>query len=200
MTLLKGPRLQIRNNSGGIVTPGAGQPVLVNLFASWCPACVVELTEFRDREVEIRAAGIEIISLSVDGLGEDSSTPEAAKQLLERLDYPFASAMASSELLTNLQEYHNALVSLHRPLPLPSSFLIDADGRVSVMYKGPVEVGTLLEDARQTNSSRAERWTRGGSGSRASDPTRTRHGNGRPHRSSDAFPIWAETRIARQSR
>lgn len=68
VTLLKGPRLQIRNNSGGIVTPGVGKPVLVNLFASWCPACVVELTEFRNREADIRGAGIEIISLSVDGL------------------------------------------------------------------------------------------------------------------------------------
>ena len=161
VTLLRGPRLNIRGRLGEVVSPGAGKPVLINLFASWCPACVTELMEIRDREADIRAAGIQIIALSVDGLGkDDSSGPENAQQIIEQTDFPFASAIASSELLDSLQGYHNALVTLQRPLPLPSSFLIDGDGRVSVMYKGPMKIDDLLADSRHSQGTRAERWER----------------------------------------
>lgn len=161
VTLLRGPRLRIRAESGEIVSPGAGNPVLINLFASWCPACLQELTQIRDHEAEIRAAGIQIIALSVDGLAKDDNSPaETAQQTLQEMDFPFPSAMASSELLASLQGYHNAMVTLHTALPLPSSFLIDGAGRVAVMYKGPMEIDDLLVDARHPQGTRAERWQR----------------------------------------
>lgn len=39
---------------------------------------------------------------------------------------------------------------------MPSSFLIDRDGRLRTLYKGPVSVDTLLHDARLLDLDRAE--------------------------------------------
>ncbi|NIP95059.1 MAG: TlpA family protein disulfide reductase, partial [Akkermansiaceae bacterium] len=68
---------------------GAGKPVLLNLWASWCAPCLVELGGLRDREGEIREAGIEVVALSVDGLGDERGNRAAASAALEKLNFPF---------------------------------------------------------------------------------------------------------------
>ena len=47
-----------------------------------------------------------------------------------------------------LRQLHGLLIFYDRPLPVPSSFLIDRQGRLDVIYKGPVDVETLIADAR----------------------------------------------------
>jgi tetratricopeptide (TPR) repeat protein len=42
---------------------------------------------------------------------------------------------------------NRALFNLDRPFPLPTSFLVDARGRIAVIYKAPVTVEGVLADA-----------------------------------------------------
>ncbi len=138
----------------------SGTPVLVNLWASWCEPCVAELAEFARRENELRAAGIEIVALSVDRLGDEASSGEQAKTTLARLEFPFAAGYADDGLVNDLQDFHNHAVPMWRPLPIPTSYLIDGRSRLAVIYTGPVSVDDVLADARHVPGGYADRFER----------------------------------------
>jgi len=121
--------------------------VLVNLWASWCGPCVKELGEFARRRAEIESAGLRIVALSVDGLGDDDrGDPRRAAELLAEIGFPFAAGRANERLLDSVELLRTSLFYLFRPLPVPTSLLIDGRGRLAAVYEGPVEVEELLRD------------------------------------------------------
>ncbi len=137
-----------------------GRLLLVNLWASWCGPCLAELREISDRHEELKAKGIDILALSVDGLGEDDSTKANAARMVSEGKFPFRVGQATSRLIEEFQNQHNLHVPLHRKLPLPSSFLIDRQGRLAVIYKGPVSIDDLLKDAAHSQGDRYDRLAR----------------------------------------
>ncbi len=155
VTLLPMPTLSFPGRPGeGPLSTGEGKPILLTLWASWCAPCRVELAEFTDRADEIRSAGIEVVALSVD---EPSDLASAAAMLRE-MRFPFFSAPAPKELVMSLQRYHDELTQEERPMPIPISFLIDAEGRLAALYKGGVGIDDLVADIGHSTGTRAERW------------------------------------------
>ena len=142
------PRLAYEDRQVGTVDlSGTRQrPLLVNLWASWCAPCRKELAQLTESSNSITGASLDVLALCVDGHGEPAVEPEAATRLLETLKFPFSTGRATVDLLDRLQTIHNALFDRHRPLPLPSSLLLDRDGRLAVIYKGVVEVDQILSD------------------------------------------------------
>jgi tetratricopeptide (TPR) repeat protein/thiol-disulfide isomerase/thioredoxin len=141
----------------------AGQPLLLTLWASWCPPCLVELSELAadDRVRSLREAGVQVLALSVDGL--DATQPTAAddaRRVLERLQFPFAAGIATRELLDKLDVAEGMLLNHPPSLAVPTSYLIDADGELAVIYRGPVDADELLTDVQTLNASPAERRDR----------------------------------------
>jgi len=154
---LDGQQHQLRQHR----LPGkAGRLTLLNLWASWCAPCLAELSEFSQRHEELQAKGIDIVALSVDGLGDDRSSKEDAARLVSQRKFPFSMGYATSSLINDLQQLHNLHIPLHLQLPLPSSFLIDRQGRLAVIYKGPVSVDQLLKDLNHSDGSRLDRFLR----------------------------------------
>jgi tetratricopeptide (TPR) repeat protein/peroxiredoxin len=159
VTLMSLPTITYDNFDGSrsIVRTDDGKFRLINLWASWCGPCLEELTEFARRERDLRDAGIEIMALSVDGLGDDRSDPVAGRAIISRLKFPFTSGRASQRSLQTLQDLHDLLIPLDQKLPVPASFLIGKDGRLVTIYKGRVSVDDLIEDARSSDESSAAR-------------------------------------------
>lgn len=120
---------------------------LVNLWASWCAPCLRELREISERERELRAAGIDVIALCVDELAEESA-PSNAGNVLRTVNFKFRAGLADPGFTMAMQGYHNHLVALRRPLPVPTSFLVDRGGRLAAIYKGQLAVDQLLADVR----------------------------------------------------
>lgn len=133
--------------------------LLMNLWASWCPPCQTELNEFSQRYDELQAKGIDVLALSVDGLGDAPSTKADAEQLVSTSQFPFPVGFANERLIASFQELHDFQLPLHRDLPLPTSFLIDRQGRLAVIYKGPVTVDQLLNDVDHSKGNRIKRFT-----------------------------------------
>ena len=121
---------------------GVEPPLVVTLWASWCAPCVKELTEMARRADELRAAGINVLALSVDEL----ATRKDALQLLERLQWDFHAGFATVDALEGLDALQASVLDRRRRTPVPTSFLVDGERRVAVIYKGPVELDTLLAD------------------------------------------------------
>ena len=122
-------------------------PLLLNLWATWCQPCVVELKEFSDHRQALRQAGLDVLALSVDSIDEDHpSDTQLTLKFVEQFDFPFRVGIATAELIDQLQILHNGKMVSQSPLPVPASFLIDAHGRLAAIYQGPVSIERLLAD------------------------------------------------------
>ena len=133
-------------------------PTLVNLWATWCQPCVRELEEVAAAEGRLRAANLDFLALSVDGLGETAVTrPQDAQRFLASRSFPFSSGFANAELLSKLQVLHDRIFSTHVPLAVPTSMLIDAHGNLAAFYRGAIEVEQVLEDLAALDSPAARR-------------------------------------------
>ncbi len=153
------PRLEftlLNGEAGNAATP-SGHPLLVNLWATWCQPCLKELDEWSHMAHELREHDVEVVALSVDD-AETHSTSAESKAFLDKIQFPFRSGIATPQLLEILQLVNNAVYKDdHRPLPVPASFLIDGDGRLAAIYKGPVSVDVLLRHVKSLTLSAEKR-------------------------------------------
>ncbi len=138
-----------------------GAPLLVNLWAAWCPPCVAELSSLSDEKSRLASAGLQIVALSVDDADADGDTTvEDARAVLGRIGFPFHVGIASPKLLEILNYLSNLRFSEHRSMPLPSSMLVDQQGRIAAIYRGVIDIDQLLSDVSKLARPEAE-WQNG---------------------------------------
>lgn len=155
------PALPYRSFGGqtSTVAQDGGGPLLINLWATWCEPCAKELHELTLQQQKLHAAGLQVAAFSVDGLADgDQSNPAKAEQFLRQLNFPFRAGLASTEMLDRLKVVHDVVLSMRaspddsRSLPVPTSFLIDRENRLAIIYRGTVSVDQLLGDVARLDS------------------------------------------------
>jgi tetratricopeptide (TPR) repeat protein len=134
-------------NSVALGNLTADSPVLINLWATWCAPCLVELAEFGQEAEVLEEAGIRVIALCVDGLGE-GKRPDGQKlrALLRKAGFSGMAGYAGKSLVDKLDQLLLEAVYRHHDLPVPCSFMVDKGGWLTVIYKGRVSVTRVLSD------------------------------------------------------
>ena len=130
------PDVAVQLMDGRVIALGEleGQVVLVNFWATWCPPCRLEMPGFQ-RVYEARADdGFVIVGLSTDIVSDDQ-----IRWFLEQqgIGYPVGRASRYAS------ESYGGPGGVQT---LPTSFLIDAEGRIRRVVTGVYDEAELLVD------------------------------------------------------
>lgn len=97
----------------------AGKVVLINFWATWCPPCREEIPELLELKKEYKDR------LEIVGISEDDDPPESVLKFARQKGMTYPIVMATPEL-----------VDVYGVAALPTSFLIDTQGRVVQKHSG----------------------------------------------------------------
>jgi thiol-disulfide isomerase/thioredoxin len=132
----------------GLAIAGCGEPrgpvdpigehlgdwVLVNYWAEWCKPCIQEVPELNRLDGE---QGITVLGVNYDGV-----TGDALAAQIDALDIAFA----------QLPSDPAAELGIDRPQVLPTTVVIDPDGRRVATLVGPQTAETLREAMEENGS------------------------------------------------
>ena len=91
-----------------------GKPVIITFWATWCPPCIKELPSFNRAWAKLKDEDIVLLGVNVN---EDIETIESFK-----LEYPIDFTILRDE---NAEQIENWKMT-----GLPTTFIVDAEGRV----------------------------------------------------------------------
>jgi len=128
---------------GTIKEPAA--PVLLNLWASWCQPCLTELTEWKANAPALTRSGLQVYALSVDALN-DTEGPTKAMAAAAKLKLPFVVGLAPDLVPEKIQMLNDQLFEYRKPLPVPTTILINHYGQLEAVYKGSVSTERIIRD------------------------------------------------------
>jgi thiol-disulfide isomerase/thioredoxin len=108
-----------------------GHVAVLNFWGSWCAPCRVETPEFQQVYADVHDTGVQFLGLDV-----------------KETDQQFAGAFVRDKGIQypSLYDPRGEVALAFRDYPanaIPSTIVLDGDGRVAAVYTGPVEQGDL---------------------------------------------------------
>lgn len=122
-----------------------GDVVLLNVWATWCRPCVIEMPALQRLHEELAADGLRVVAVSVDAppglLGSFGEPGGDVREFVEELGLTFLV----------LHDPRGGIESRYQVHGLPTTFLIDRDGRIVRKVLGAREwdQGPLADEVRQ---------------------------------------------------
>jgi len=126
-----------------------GKVVLLNVWATWCPPCRIEMPSMERLHQKLAGTDFRIVAVSVDGDGFYSAEKEGPTEIMA-----FVNRMGLS--FDILHDPSGAIRSSYQTTGVPESFLLDRDGVIvkkvigAAEWDGPVNEAIIrrLLDAR----------------------------------------------------
>jgi cytochrome c-type biogenesis protein len=114
-----------------------GNPVLVNVWATWCIPCREEMPALESLHNKFSDQGLQIVGVSIDGPG---TTPRI-KSFINRMGISY----------NILHDPDDKFSRAFRTIGVPESFLINANGEIVHTWKGPFEAMSQDTQTKVTN-------------------------------------------------
>ncbi len=112
-----------------------GQVVAINLWATWCGPCRDEVPALVRAVRDLGPQGFAVVGVSLDGAGEDRAAKVRAFAERYGVNYPLAFPDELSQMSAEMQG-------------IPTTILVDREGRVAKTYVGEVRESVLRADVR----------------------------------------------------
>ncbi len=132
-----------------------GRPALLLCWASGAPASRTALLALAQGAESLTRAGVGAVALAFDP-PEDLAKVRAAAAGVKAVPV----VAVSEEVALGYAILYRYLFMSRPDLPLPTAFLLDAEGRVVKVYREGVDVAAILLDAPKIEASPAERLAR----------------------------------------
>jgi thiol-disulfide isomerase/thioredoxin len=115
----------------------AGQVVLLNFWATWCPPCLAEIPDLKAFQAAHAQEGFTVIGAAVNDEGAAVVKPFVQRN---QLNYPVLLAGPDVQML-----FGSMPLDPTRPtgFPLPTTFVIGRDGRLVAHYLGALSRAEL---------------------------------------------------------
>jgi peroxiredoxin len=146
------PALRLPSLAGGEVDLKSfrGHVVLLDFWATWCPACIEEMPSLVALHRMLAGEGLVVVGVSVD------ENPHALRRFVEEHGVGFLVLRDPSGLFAE---------QVYRTVEFPTSYVIDAEGIVRERFVGPVRwdapgaVAHLRKQIAEARSQRSKRRT-----------------------------------------
>lgn len=110
-----------------------GEVVVINVWGSWCPPCRAEQPDLNEIAADLGDTATFV------GLNVRDNSPATAQAYVRRFEVPYPSLYSPDgrELL--------AFAGILTPRSIPSTLVLDREGRVAVTVLGPVAAPSTLK-------------------------------------------------------
>lgn len=117
----------------------SGKVLVVNLWATWCGPCRLEIPELVKLYKEFRGQGLEVVGLSTEN---PEASAEGVRRFVQDYDINYRVGWATADVALTLMQGRDAI---------PQSFVIGRDGRVVKRFVGFNQTTTpvLMKEAIQ---------------------------------------------------
>jgi len=119
----------------------SGKVVLLNLWATWCGPCRMEIPELVKVYKEYREKGVEVVGLSTEN---PEASAEGVRRFVQEFEMDYRVGWSPPAVSIALMQGRDAI---------PQSFVISRDGRVLKRFIGfnyqstPPQIRQAIEDA-----------------------------------------------------
>jgi peroxiredoxin len=119
----------------------SGKVLLVNLWATWCGPCRIEIPELVKIHKEFQSRGVEMIGLSTEN---PDASEQTVREFVRAFNIDYRVGWATPDLAVTLMQGRDSI---------PQSFIITRDGRILKRFIGfspgntPPQLRQALEEA-----------------------------------------------------
>lgn len=130
------PPFELKDSSGKVIRleDYKGKVVLLNFWATWCGPCKIEIPWFVDFQKNYKDRGFTVIGVALDDEGW-----EVVKPYIEAKQVNYPIAVGSPEV----EQKYGGIEAL------PTSFILDREGRIAATHIGLVSKQQYEDDIQQ---------------------------------------------------
>ena len=152
---LKAPEFSLPDSAGVVhnLKELRGGPVLLNFWSSAAKQSLEQLSRLQERRSAFAAGGLTLLAVNVD----TEKNADAAQSFTSQKQFSFPILFATENVLGIYNIIYSHLFDRRRNLPIPATFLLDADGLIVKIYQGATDPQQFSEDLRDLSTARKNR-------------------------------------------